>query len=33
VDTEAERASIISAGANPWPEAGSEHLIVPLSIG
>jgi nitroimidazol reductase NimA-like FMN-containing flavoprotein (pyridoxamine 5'-phosphate oxidase superfamily) len=27
VDTEAERASIISAAADPWPEAGSEHLI------
>jgi nitroimidazol reductase NimA-like FMN-containing flavoprotein (pyridoxamine 5'-phosphate oxidase superfamily) len=27
VDTEAERASIIDAGADPWPEAGSEHLI------
>jgi len=27
VDTEAERASIISAGADPWPEAGKEHLI------
>jgi nitroimidazol reductase NimA-like FMN-containing flavoprotein (pyridoxamine 5'-phosphate oxidase superfamily) len=27
VDTEAERASIISAGNEPWPEAESEHLI------
>jgi nitroimidazol reductase NimA-like FMN-containing flavoprotein (pyridoxamine 5'-phosphate oxidase superfamily) len=27
VDTEAERASIISAGADPWPEAESEHLV------
>jgi nitroimidazol reductase NimA-like FMN-containing flavoprotein (pyridoxamine 5'-phosphate oxidase superfamily) len=27
VDTEAERASIISAGADPWPEAESQHLI------
>ena len=29
VDTEAERASIINAGANPWPrpEAESVHLV------
>jgi nitroimidazol reductase NimA-like FMN-containing flavoprotein (pyridoxamine 5'-phosphate oxidase superfamily) len=27
VDTEAERASIISAGADPWPQAESEHLV------
>jgi nitroimidazol reductase NimA-like FMN-containing flavoprotein (pyridoxamine 5'-phosphate oxidase superfamily) len=27
VDTEAERASIINAGADPWPEAESEHLV------
>ena len=27
VDAEAERASIIGAGADPWPEAASEHLI------
>jgi nitroimidazol reductase NimA-like FMN-containing flavoprotein (pyridoxamine 5'-phosphate oxidase superfamily) len=27
VDTEAERASIISAGADPWPEAEYEHLV------
>jgi nitroimidazol reductase NimA-like FMN-containing flavoprotein (pyridoxamine 5'-phosphate oxidase superfamily) len=27
VDSEAERASIIGAGADPWPEAGGEHLI------
>jgi nitroimidazol reductase NimA-like FMN-containing flavoprotein (pyridoxamine 5'-phosphate oxidase superfamily) len=34
VDTEAERASITSAGADPWPEAESEHLIRvhPMSI-
>ena len=35
VDTEAERASIISAGADPWPEAESEHLVrvQPIRIG
>jgi nitroimidazol reductase NimA-like FMN-containing flavoprotein (pyridoxamine 5'-phosphate oxidase superfamily) len=35
VDTEAERASIISAGAEPWPEAAYEHLIrvQPIRIG
>jgi nitroimidazol reductase NimA-like FMN-containing flavoprotein (pyridoxamine 5'-phosphate oxidase superfamily) len=35
VDTEAERASIISAGADPWPEAESEHLVrvQPMRIG
>jgi nitroimidazol reductase NimA-like FMN-containing flavoprotein (pyridoxamine 5'-phosphate oxidase superfamily) len=27
VDTEAERASIINAGADPWPETESEHLV------
>jgi len=27
VDTDAERASIISAGDDPWPEAESEHLV------
>jgi hypothetical protein len=27
VDTEAERASITSAGNDPWPEAESEHLV------
>lgn len=27
VDTEAERASIINAGADPWPEVESEHLV------
>lgn len=27
VDTETERASIISAGDDPWPEAESEHMI------
>jgi hypothetical protein len=35
VDTEAERASIINARADPWPEAKWEHLIriQPLRIG
>ena len=35
VDTEAERASIISAGAEPWPEAEYEHLVrvQPTRIG
>ena len=34
-DTEAERASIISAGAEPWPEAEYEHLVrvQPTRIG
>ena len=27
VDTAAERAAIISTGDDPWPEAGSEHLV------
>jgi hypothetical protein len=27
VDTEAERASIIDAGADPLPEAGSQHMV------
>jgi nitroimidazol reductase NimA-like FMN-containing flavoprotein (pyridoxamine 5'-phosphate oxidase superfamily) len=27
VDTEAERALIIGTGDDPWPEAGSEHLV------
>lgn len=27
VDTEAERAAIVNAGADPWPEAESEHLL------
>jgi nitroimidazol reductase NimA-like FMN-containing flavoprotein (pyridoxamine 5'-phosphate oxidase superfamily) len=27
VDTEAERARIISAGNDPWPEDESEHLV------
>ena len=27
VDTEAERAPIISAGNDPWPEGESEHLV------
>jgi nitroimidazol reductase NimA-like FMN-containing flavoprotein (pyridoxamine 5'-phosphate oxidase superfamily) len=27
LDTEAERAPIISAGDDPWPEAESEHLV------
>lgn len=27
VDTEAERASIIAGGGDPWPEAASEHLL------
>jgi nitroimidazol reductase NimA-like FMN-containing flavoprotein (pyridoxamine 5'-phosphate oxidase superfamily) len=27
VDTEAERASIINAGADPWPETESQHLV------
>jgi hypothetical protein len=27
VDAEGERASIISAGADPWPEAEYEHLV------
>jgi len=35
VDTEAERASIISAGDDPWPEAESGHLVrvQPTRIG
>jgi pyridoxamine 5'-phosphate oxidase-like protein len=35
VDTEAERASIINAGADPWPEAEWEHLVrvKPVRIG
>ena len=28
VDTEAERASISNAGADPWPETESEHLVL-----
>src|SRR6266566_5349262 len=27
VDTDAERASIINAGADPWPEVEPEHLV------
>ncbi len=35
VDTDAERAPIISAGDDPWPEAESEHLVrvQPTRIG
>lgn len=35
VDSEAERASIIAAGADPWPGAESEHLVRvnPVRIG
>jgi hypothetical protein len=34
VDTEAERASIVDAGHESWPEAASEHVIrvQPLTV-